>query len=108
MQKILKADTPPDHLSSEAKAIHIQVNSEIVLPSDALLTLRVALEQFDIAQEARQILSREGLVVTSKAGMVRKHPATEILKNATGQFLSAMRLLGLDKVEPGPIGRPTR
>ena len=99
MEKILNSDRPPDHLCPEAKQMWKEFNAEIELPVDSLLNLRVAFENFCIAQEARQILKKEGFVIVSKNGMQRKHPCCEILKSATGQYLAAMRLLGLDRKE---------
>lgn len=106
-RRVLNSEKPPKHLSLEARRIWTQLNSELELPSDALLTLRIALECFDRGQEARKILDSEGLTTTNKqTGVARKHPCCEIEKNAIGQFLAAMRLLGFDSVAVGPIGRP--
>lgn len=103
----IQSNKPPKHLTLEARRIWTQLNTELELPTDALLTLRVALENFDRSQQARKILNREGLIVTNKkTGVSRKHPAAEIEKNATSQFLAAMRLLGFDSVAKGPVGRP--
>jgi hypothetical protein len=92
---------PPRHLSAESKALWNQVNGDFELESDALAILRVALEQFDRAQQARKLLAKDGLVLDGK-----RHPATDVEKTAYGLFLRAMRQLGLDVVAPGPMGRP--
>jgi len=85
-------------LSREAKRIWRQINSEIELPGDALLTLRVGLEAFDRYQQARTVLEAQGIVIKNeKTGVVRKHPACQVEKDSMAQFLSAMRLLGLDR-----------
>lgn len=105
--KPLQIDRPPSHLSLEARQIWTQIVGEYeYLPSDALLTLRTALEAFDRAKEAREILSKDGLTIHGKNGMIRKHPCCEIEKNAVSQYLAAMRLLGFDILPAGKVGRP--
>jgi phage terminase small subunit len=93
---------PPRHLSLQAKRFWRAVCSEYELECDALLILQTACEQWDRAQQARELLAREGLVVDG-----RRHAGVDIEKQATGLFLRAMRQLALDVVEPGgDVGRP--
>lgn len=92
---------PPDHLSAESKSHWRRIAKEFDLTADAALLLRCALEQFDRAQAARELVSREGLVVNGK-----RHPATDIEKTAFGLFGRFMRQLGLDIAPAGPVGRP--
>ena len=101
MADILRSDKPPKHLSREAKRIWRQLNATWQFESDSLLVLRVGLEAFDRLQDARRILSEDGL--TTKMGQdegarILKHPALEVEKNARSGFLQAMRLLGIEKV----------
>ena len=98
---VLRADKPPGHLSTEAKNIWKQINSSWDLSNspDALLILRTGLEAFCRLQQARAILDREGLTVSSKtaAGDIKtlKHPCLEAEKTARAGVLQSFRMLGL-------------
>ena len=94
--------TPPKHLSAESQRTWRRVATEYELTPDAELLLRAALENWDRSQQARELVNREGLVISG-----RRHPATDIEKQAYGLFQRFMRQLGLDIVPPGPVGRPT-
>ncbi len=94
---------PPNHLSSEMKKFWGNVLKDYELESDALLVLRTACEQWDRAQQAREVLANEGITIGGK-----KHKAIDVDKQAVGLFLRSMRQLGLDVVAPGsglPLGR---
>jgi hypothetical protein len=93
--------TPPSHFSTKAKKLWRSINAEYELEPDAAELLRVALENLDLADKARELLRNEGLVVAGK-----KHPASDLVKLHDGLFLRAIRQLGLDVLQPGPIGRP--
>lgn len=92
---------PPSHLSSEMKRFWKSVNDAYELEQDALLILRAAAENWDRAQEAREQVKKDGLVLNG-----RRHPAIDIEKQAYGLFLRSLRQLGIDAVAAGPIGRP--
>jgi phage terminase small subunit len=92
---------PPKHFSEESRRFWRSINGEYELDADAVLLLRVACENWDRAQQARETIGREGLVLGGK-----RHPAIDVEKQAYGLFLRAMRQLGLDVVAAGPIGRP--
>lgn len=98
-----RVPTAPKHLSEKAKTLWKSTLTEYELEPEALETLRVALENLDLADEARRLLRDEGLVVNGK-----KHPASDSCKLHDGMFLRAMRALGLDIVQPnrGVMGRP--
>jgi phage terminase small subunit len=71
------------------------------LEADALLILRVACENFDLAQQAREQVAKDGVLKDDK-----RHPAIDVQKQSYSLFLRALRQLGLDVVAPGPVGRP--
>ncbi len=98
----MRRPTPPRHLSKETRAVWRRLNGEYELGDDAQLILRAALESWDRAQEARRLVSRQGLMTPEG----RRHPGCDVEKQAYSLFLRAMRQLGLDIVEPGPPGRP--
>ena len=91
----------PKHLSAEMKQFWAGVNEDFELQSDAVLILRCACENFDLAQEAREMVKKEGLTTENK-----RHPAIDVEKQAYSLFLRSMRALGLDIIQPGPLGRP--
>lgn len=71
------------------------------------MVLRTALEAFDRLNEARAIVQREGMIVTTaKSGAKHQHPAMQIEREARTQLLAAWKQLGLDIEPPGPVGRP--
>lgn len=92
----------PKHLSPESKRTWRRVVNEYDLTPDAGLLLRAALENWDRAQAARELVSAEGLVIDGK-----RHPAVDVEKQAYGLFQRFMRALGLDVLPPGPNGRPS-
>jgi phage terminase small subunit len=78
------------------------VNEQYVLTPDGAAVLRVAAENWDRAQQAREQVTREGLTVEG-----HRNPACDIERQAYSLFLRAMRQLGLDIVPPGgKLGRP--
>lgn len=101
MPRILKSDTAPRHLSAEMKAFWAEIMAEYELEVDARLILRAACENWDRAQQAREQIAKDGLLLDG-----RRHPAVDVEKQAYSLYLRAMRQLGLDVVAPGPIGRP--
>lgn len=92
----------PKHLSPESKRFWGRIVSEYDITPDAALLLRAALENWDRAQSARELVSREGLVMNGK-----RHPATDIEKQSYGLFQRFMRQLGLDIAPAGAVGRPS-
>lgn len=58
------------------------------------------------AEQARDMLAREGLVTRDRFDQPKPHPACVIARDAEASFRSALRDLQLD-VEPArPVGRP--
>ena len=93
----------PSHLSDKAKTLWKRINRDFELEADAVETLRVALENLDLADAARALLRTEGLVINGK-----KHPASDAVKLHDGLYLRAMRALALDVVQAGErTGRRT-
>ncbi len=94
---------PPKHLSDEGKRFWRAVAREFELTPDSALILRAACENWDRAQQAREAIAKDGLVLNG-----RRHPALDVEKQAYSLFLRAMRALGLDILPPGslPVGRP--
>jgi hypothetical protein len=96
-----KAPRAPSYLSDKAKGLWKKITAEFELEADAVETLRICLENMDLADRARELLRSEGLVLNGK-----KHPAGDSVKLHDGLYLRALRALALDVVAPGqPKGR---
>ena len=100
---------PPAHLSDESKGTWRDLLREWPSIADVagLRILRVALESFDRAQEAREEIDRDGMTVMDRFNQVRPHPLLATERDNRAAFLAGMKALNLD-LEPlrdGP-GRP--
>lgn len=99
----MKALQPPNHFSDKTCGLWKAITSEFDLAPEALELLRVGLENLDLGDAARETLRREGSVIADAKGILRKHPACDVLKLCDGLFLRALRQLGLDLVQPGEV-----
>ena len=95
--------TIPKHLSTESRRTYRRIATEYDLTPDAESLLRVALENFDMAQQARALVASEGLITATG----KRHPALDVANNCYGVYLRAVRQLGLDVMPPGNVGRPS-
>ena len=96
----------PEHLSAEASAIWDRTVTAFVLEPHDLERLRVALEAWDRAQEARAVLDREGLTYLDRFDQPRPRPECNIERDNRAAFLRAWRELGLDIHEPAESRPP--
>jgi phage terminase small subunit len=92
---------PPVHLSIDARRHWNRITAAYEITADAAMILETALANWDMAQAARELLRREGMVVDN-----RRHPAIETQKLGDMIFLRCMRELGLNIAPPGDVGRP--
>jgi len=91
----------PNDLSLDARKHWNRITKEYELTSDAAMILETALQNWDMAQNARALLRKEGMVLNGK-----RHPAVEIQKLGDSIFLRSMRELGLNISDAGDVGRP--
>jgi P27 family predicted phage terminase small subunit len=93
----MATEQPPKHLTAEGKRLWRSLFGQFVLDDAAgIALLRVAVEAFDRAQEARRMIKAEGAVLTDRFGQKKAHPACAIERDARGQFLAAIRALKLE------------
>lgn len=92
----------PKHLSPAAKRHMRRLESEFEFGEDQRLILITGFENWDLANQARELLKTQGLILNG-----RRHPAAELAKQGTAVFLRCMRELGLNRGEPGDPGRPS-
>ncbi|HPK04047.1 MAG TPA: P27 family phage terminase small subunit [Candidatus Sumerlaeota bacterium] len=103
----MKIPTPPKNLERSGRRVWKTVLSEYELDGSAREVLAVACLALDRAEGARELIAEHGILLVDRFGQQKANPAAAIERDARGQFLSAMRQLGLD-LEPifdGP-GRP--
>ena len=98
--------TIPDELSDAAQCIWKMLHANFGLEGDHDVLLRVALQQWDRAQEARELIDREGAVLTLPNGYRQIHPAVKVEGLALGVFLKGWKALGFDLENVGDVGRP--
>lgn len=102
------ANTPPEHLSEDAKTLWVLLTTEYGI-SDAggLAVLVSGLEARDRAELARVQIAEEGMTIIDRFGIRKPHPLLPAERDARAQWLAALKQLNLD-LEPlrdGP-GRP--
>jgi phage terminase small subunit len=106
-ENIRKSAGKRPRLTSEARTLKTQIESDSELDSGGQVVLRMALESLMRLREAQTILASEGAVVRDRFGQPRVHPAVDVEHKARMQFITCIKQLGLD-LEPlnsGP-GRP--
>ena len=93
---------PPDHLRPPTQVWWTSVLKDYALEDHHLRLLQAACESWDRAQEAREILARDGIVVGGREGGMRPHPAVGIERDSRLAFVRTLRELDLDVEAPGP------
>ncbi len=74
--------------------------SSYVLEPHHIAVLVKALEAFDRAEQARALVTAEGLIVLSRLNEPKAHPAVPIERDSRAQFFAGMKQLGLDVESP--------
>ena len=87
---------PPAHLSVKAAALWRDILSKFELEAYHVELLTLACESLDRRDQARDLLAREGLVVTDPRGVQRPHPAVSTERNAGIMYVRVLRELNLD------------
>lgn len=94
--KHTRAIPPPRHLSARAKRLWGAIVSRRAKSSERLVLLQAALEVLDRADEARKLLSTEGLTTKTKTtGAVHVHPLLKVEQEARQQFGKIWNDMGL-------------
>lgn len=68
--------------------------------------LTLLCEALDRAAAARAVIDRDGATYTDRWGQPKMRPETLIERDSRDSAARLLKLLDLDRVEPGPIGRP--
>lgn len=89
----------PSHLSTSSKRLWRTIAEDYFSGSGEdvpLLILTTMLECRDLADEARQVIAREGISVPTADGGVKTNPACAVLRDARSQMIRCAAELGLD------------
>jgi P27 family predicted phage terminase small subunit len=87
---------PPKHLRTETAAWWTQVHTEWRLEQHHSRLLTMACTAWDRAEQAREILERDGIVIGGRQAAVRPHPAVAIERDARIAFSRLVAQLNLD------------
>lgn len=94
--KHTRAIPPPRHLSARAKRLWAAIVSRRAKSSERLALLQAALGALDRADEARKLLSTEGLTTKTKTtGAMHVHPLLKVDQEARQQFGKICNDMGL-------------
>ncbi len=98
---------PPEHLSPRAQALWTDIVTTFEMSDAAPLELlRRACEASDRADEARDVLAREGLVVVDRHGQVKAHPCISVERDSRIALTRILRELRIvDAPEPPRVPR---
>jgi len=101
------APRPPPTLPQPASKLWRRLQTDYgIVDSGGLTLLTAVCEAHARLRQAQQMLDAEGLTIRDRHGHPRPHPAVKIEHDARAQFLTALKMLGLD-IEPlRDIGRP--
>lgn len=96
----------PPHLAPETAIWWRMIIEEFALEPHHLRLLRLACEAWDRCQQAREILSRDGLVTQTESGSFKAHPCVGIERDARLAFARLLRELDLDADAAPVLVRP--
>jgi P27 family predicted phage terminase small subunit len=106
MEKSTPLPEPPQPLTDAGFRLWSAITTEYELEPAALEILALACEAYSRSRQAGAILDRDGLMSCNRFGDVHEHPAVKAERDARGQCLVALKMLGLTLEPVGPIGRP--
>src|SRR5215203_5633745 len=103
-----RVPTPPRHLGAAGKTLYRSIQAEYgIEDAGGLAILAQAADCADRLEAARQAIREHGELVLDRYGKPRLNPALVLEKDSRGQFLQAVKMLGLD-VEPDAIKKGHR
>jgi P27 family predicted phage terminase small subunit len=87
---------PPKHLKAGARNLWRRLLTDFVIDDSAgLVIVRSVCEAYQRQQEAREIVARDGVIITDRYGVPKAHPACAIERDARSQMLAGLRALKL-------------
>lgn len=91
---------PPAHLGDDTRRWWASVTGDYQLEPHHLRLLQLACEAWERAQQAREILARDGITAVNDRGVTVAHPCVQIEKDARTGFARLVRELDLDTEAP--------
>lgn len=91
--------TPPTHLGPEGLAFWTATVEAYALDASGLILLDQACSCLDTIAAAREVITKEGLIVSSQRGGSRLHPAVVLERDSR---LALLRVLAALNLEPTP------
>lgn len=104
--KTTKNRRPPAGLSPRSAALWRATHSDFDLSAAEIELLTEALRALDRADQARQVVDRDGPVVPDRYGSPKAHPAVDIEARARAFYAAAVRQLGVRESDPPPSRGP--
>lgn len=98
--------TAPTHLKAATKRWYKQVLEDYELEPHHMKILTLAATSWDRAQDARELIDKEGAIIPDRFGSPKKHPAVDVEKDSMITFARLVRELALDIEPPKAPGRP--
>ena len=98
---------PPAHFSARTKAWWSKILSDYFLQDHHLALLRLACENLDRAEAAREEIEKNGMIFVDRFGAPKPHPAVGIARDAAVTFARLVRELSLDADDVPEAPRPT-
>jgi P27 family predicted phage terminase small subunit len=95
----------PAHLTAATRAWWTSVLRDYELEAHHLHLLQHACEAWDLSQQARELIARDGPVINGREGGLRPHPAIAIARDSMTTFSRLVRELDLDVASPGAGGQ---
>ena len=98
--------TPPAHFSPSTASWWATVMDEYALEPHHVRLLTLACEAYDSAQDAREILQREGKIFIDRFDQPKPRPEVAIQRDSAIGFARMLRELDLDISGPTDRARP--
>ena len=90
------APKAPSGLSKRSRDLWVAVLADYDLGAAELEVLRGALESLDRADEAGEVLKRDGLSTVDRYGSPKAHPLLDVEQRCRTAFRQSVRQLGLE------------
>ncbi|MEK6594778.1 MAG: P27 family phage terminase small subunit [Pseudomonadota bacterium] len=92
----MKKSDAPMHLKAGARRMWEKLRADYCIDDAAgMALLQAACEAYQRAQEARELIDKDGAVQPDRFGQLKAHPACAIERDGRGQMISALRALRL-------------
>lgn len=93
---------PPTELSRRSRAIWQAVLADYDLHAAELELLRCALVSLDRADEAGEVIARDGVTVLDRYGTPKSHPAADIEARSRAAYARMVAQIGVKLVDDEP------